>query len=151
MTPDPDPKWPRFQEPLRSTLARTVVMAVVIGGVLAVVFPRRFGGLTRWPIITLLALWPTLGGHLVELWFLNGPRPRLPSARPLQAAVRVVVWFVGGSVLGLAMWMTATLAGFQSQSWPAWWLGGIAFIAIELTVHLVLQLRGKPSFYNGRG
>ncbi len=34
--------------------------------------------------------------------------------------------------------------------WP-WWLGGLAFIAIELLVHLVLQLCGRPSFCNGRG
>ena len=31
------------------------------------------------------------------------------------------------------------------------WLGGLAFIGIELVAHLVLQLRGRPSFYNERG
>jgi len=43
------------------------------------------------------------------------------------------------------------LAGFRPVRWPAWWLGGLAFIGIELTVHLLLLLRGRPSFYNGRG
>ncbi len=28
---------------------------------------------------------------------------------------------------------------------------GMAFIGIELVVHLVLQWRGRPSFYDGRG
>jgi hypothetical protein len=35
--------------------------------------------------------------------------------------------------------------------WPAWWLAGLAFIGIELAAHLVLQLRGRPNFYSGRG
>jgi hypothetical protein len=43
------------------------------------------------------------------------------------------------------------LTGFRPAQWPAWWLGGLAFIGLELVVHLVLQLRGQPSFYNGRG
>jgi hypothetical protein len=30
-------------------------------------------------------------------------------------------------------------------------VAGAAFIAIELVVHFILQLRGAPSFYNGRG
>ncbi len=30
---------------------------------------------------------------------------------------------------------------FGRAHWPAWWLGGIAFIGIELVAHLVLQLR----------
>ena len=42
------------------------------------------------------------------------------------------------------------LAGFRPARWPAWWLGGLAFIGIELLAHLLLQLRGRPSFYNGR-
>jgi hypothetical protein len=51
------------------------------------------------------------------------------------------------------MGLTAmALAGFRLAHWPAWWwLGGIAFIGIELVAHLVLQLRGRPSFYNGLG
>lgn len=52
----------------------------------------------------------------------------------------------------MGMHLTAkALAGFRPARWPAWWVGGGSFIAIELVVHLVLQLRGRPSFYNGRG
>jgi hypothetical protein len=40
---------------------------------------------------------------------------------------------------------------FRAAHLPAWWFGGIAFIGIELLAHLALQLRGRPSFYNGRG
>lgn len=63
--------WQPFREPLRLTLARTVGIAVVVGCVLAV----RSGGLARWPVFSLLVLWPALGGHFVELWFLNHLRP----------------------------------------------------------------------------
>jgi hypothetical protein len=65
---------------------------------------------------------------------------------------RVGVWFAGGIALALGMDLTAmVLAGFGMARWPAWWIGGLAFIAVELAAHLVLQLRGQPSFYNGRG
>jgi hypothetical protein len=34
--------------------------------------------------------------------------------------------------------------------WPAWWLGGVGFVGLELLVHLVMQMLGRASFYNGR-
>ena len=134
------------------TLVRTGTIALVVGAVLS--YWR--GGLTRWPIITLLVLWPSFGGHWVEVWFLNWLRPRLSAARAVQVAARVAVWFVGGVGLALGMGLTAMALGeFRTAKWspwgPAWWLGGVAFIGIELVTHLVLQLRGRPSFYNGRG
>jgi hypothetical protein len=101
---------------------------------------------------TLLMLWPTFGGHWVEIWFLNWLRPRLSDARASQVAARVGVWFGGGTGLAMGMAVTAiALAGFRPAHWPGWWVGGLAFIAVELVVHLVLQLCGRPSFYNGRG
>lgn len=105
---------------------------------------------------TLLVLWLSFGGHWVELWFLNWLRPRLSGARAVQVGARALVWFVGGTVLAIGMGLTAMApGGFRPARWsawgPAWWLGGLAFIGIELVIHLVLQLRGRPSFYNGRG
>jgi hypothetical protein len=140
--------WQPCREPFRTTLLRTGVIALVVGAVLA----RSWGGLARWPIATLMALWPAFGGHFVELAFLNHLRPRLPTTRAAQLTARVAVWFVGGAALTLGMRLTAmALPTFHPMRWPAWWLGGLAFIAIELLVHGVLQLRGRPSFYNGRG
>lgn len=112
----------------------------------------RRGGLSRWPVATLLVLWPSFGGHWVEVWFLNWLRPRLPGTRAVQVVARLATWFVGGVALALGMALTArALAGFWPGRWPAWWLGGLAFIGIELVVHIMLQLRGRPSVYNGRG
>jgi hypothetical protein len=149
--------WQPFREPLRTTLLRTGTIAILAGGVIT----RFWGGLPRWPLATLLVLWPSLGGHWVEVWFLNWLRPRLSHARGVQVAARIAVWFVGGiaaavldSRLGLAVGMALTamaLTGFCPANWPAWWLAGLAFMCIELLAHLVLQLRGRPSFYSGRG
>src|SRR5207253_4947804 len=100
--------WQPYREPLRVTLTRTVTMAAVLGAVLA----RWWGGLTHWPMATLLMLWPAFGGHWVELWYLNWLRPRLPVSRAVQVSARIVVWFAGGNVLALGMALTAmTLAG----------------------------------------
>ena len=141
-------QWQPYREPLRATLLRTGIIALVVGAVMA----RRWGGLAGWPTASLLMLWPSFGGHWVELWFLNWWRPRLSIARAVQVAARVGAWFVGGAGLAMGMHLTAkALAGFRPARWPAWWVGGGSFIAIELVVHLVLQLRGRPSFYNGRG
>lgn len=143
-----DLQWQPYREPLRATLMRTGTIAVVVGAVLA----WRLGGLALWPVAILMVLWLSLGGHLVELFFLNYLRPRLPVARPVQIAARVSVWFIAGVALVLGMRLTAiALAGPQAARWPAWWIGGLAFIGIEFIAHLAIQLRGRPSFYNGRG
>lgn len=140
--------WRPFQEPLLTTLTRTGTIALVIGVLLA----WRLGGLAYWPIATLLALWISLGGHYVELWFLNWLRPRLAAARALQAAARLATWFVGGAAMTLGMRLTAMAFAWPGPArWSAWWAGGLGFIGIELVVHLAMQLRGRPTFYNGRG
>ena len=42
-------------------------------------------------------------------------------------------------------------SGLNSQAHrPAWWVGGVAFIGIELIVHLILLARGKPNAFDGR-
>lgn len=76
-----------------------------------------------------------------------GLRPRIRS----QIGVRLALWFIGGTALVLGMTLSAKLAALRTAHRPAWWVGGIAFIGIELIVHLVLWLRGRPSVYDGRG
>ena len=73
MKTGPQPK--AFQEPIRQTLRRTVMIAVVVGAVIAL-SSRRLSNLLPG---TVLALWPSFGGHWVEVWFLDWVRPRLPS------------------------------------------------------------------------
>jgi hypothetical protein len=82
--------------------------------------------------------------------------PRRPLDRTLvsqlQIAARLAVWFIGGIALALGMRLTAVaLVGSVRTSWAIWWVAGLAFIAIELVAQLALQMRGRPSFFNGRG
>jgi hypothetical protein len=144
----PIAEWQPFREPLRATLTRTIGIALVGGAVLAF----RWGGLARWPMASAMVLWPALGGHFLELWFLNWLRPRLPRDRGAQIAARIGIWFLGGVVFALAMWLTAAaLTDRQPAARAVWWIGVLAFIGIELVAQLVLHLRGLPSFYDGRG
>src|SRR5262249_46943504 len=130
--------WQPFEEPLRTTLARTGRIALVVGAI----FAWQFGNLIHWPKAALLVLWLSFGGHWLEVWFLNFLRPKLPAARAVQVTARVAVWFAGGCMLLLGLRLTAiALPGFQPPRWPGWWFGGAAFIAIELATHLVLLLR----------
>lgn len=98
--------------------------------------------------------------------------PWVPYRKPLLITLRrtIVIAMVlsvvllrfwgGGSASGLSvapllafgMFATATaLASYPREQWPAWWMGGAAFIGVELIAHAAIQLRGTPSFYNGRG
>ena len=141
-------RWQSHRESLSVTLARTMGIALVAGGVLA----HWWGGLGRWPLATALMLWPSFGGHWLELWFLNWVRPRLADAQRVQLTVRLAVWFIGGIVLAFGMRLTAiAFTGRRSAPWATWWMAGFIFIGIELVAHVVLQLRGRPSLFNARG
>ena len=143
-----NPNWQPFREPLRSTLVRTVAIALILGAGLAL----WRGGLSRWPLASLLVFWYSFGGHWVEIAFLNGLRPHISPARVMQVAARVGMWFVGGVALGAGVVFTAkTLGGFPTAQQSAWWMGGLALIAVELVAHLPMQMRGQRCFYNGRG
>src|SRR6185436_20668851 len=101
-------QWQQHREPLHTALLRTAVIALVLG---ALVVGWRGGGVARWLMTSLLILWPSFGGHWVEVWFLNWLRPRVPVARRIQVGARVVVWFVGGVGLVLGMALTAMALG----------------------------------------
>ena len=139
--------WQTYREPFSATLSRTVGIALVVGGVIA----WRFGELQAWPLAAGLVLWFSFGGHWVELWFLNWLRPRLSRSRVSQVAARLGVWFVGGVALGFGIAFTMRLfAPTRAAQVPRWWVAGVAFVVVELIAHMVLSLRRRPSFYNGR-
>lgn len=139
--------WPRIEEPFRRTLARNVTIAI---GVAAMFALFRHNVRAFLPVVT-LALWPSLGGHYVELAFVNGIRARIPPSPGTQAVVRLIVWFAGGVLLYMCMAATAGVLAFKPLPLRLWWCGGLLFIGIELAVHAFLAVRGLPSFYSGRG
>jgi hypothetical protein len=141
-------KWQPYREPLRVTLVRTITIAVVVATVVA----TSSHDIPHWPALVVVMLWPSFGGHWIDLWYLNWLRPRLPAARSVQLAARLVVWFAGGVLVGIGVRMTASgLFGRPRIGWLTWATAGAAFILIELVAHAALQARGRPSFYNGLG
>lgn len=140
-------RWEPFVEPWRATALRTGAIALAIG-VGVGLYKRQLAAV---PLATLLALWFTLGGHFVEVLFRNQLRHRSGGQASVQAAARLVSWFIGGSALFAgALTTRAILTGQGAVPWP-WWTGGVAFVVLELLVHLLLHARGQPSFYDGRG
>ena len=142
-----DTSWTRVDEPVRRTLARNVAIAAVVGAALA--FPKH--DLRLLLPLSALALWFSLGGHYVELAFLNGIRPRIPGARLTQLAARLTAWFAGGAVLYVFMAATAHVLPIEPPPVALWWLGGLLLIGVELLAHAALALRGVPNFYSGLG
>ena len=140
-------RWSRFEEPFRRTLARNVALAAVVAAVLAL---QRHHLKLLLPLAA-LALWFSLGGHYIELAFLNGLRARIPHGRLTQAVVRLLVWSVGGVLLYVCMAATARALPIEPPPLRLWWYGGFLLIGVELAVHAVLAIRGLPNFYNGRG
>lgn len=142
------PTWKPHREPIRDTLLRTITIALVAGTVLTLSAKGRLS----WPTAVLVMLWPSLGGHFIELWFLNWLRPRLPAERGVQLVARLGLWFAGGVLFAALMALTArALLGGTSVRLLPWWVAGLGFIGIELVAHLGLRVRGRPSVYDGLG
>jgi hypothetical protein len=137
----------RFQEPIGRTLVRNVAIAVAVGAVLAM----RKGNPGLLVPLSTLALWFSLGGHFVEVAFLNGMRPLIPSGRLAQVSARLATWFAGGSMLYVLMATTARVLLVHAPRLGLWWLGGLFLIGLELVVHAALSLRRRPNFYSGTG
>ncbi len=136
-----------FHEPWHTTLLRTGGIALAIG--VAVGLRQRRVEVV--PIVTVFALWFSLGGHFVELLIRNKLRNRISGTPLVQVVARVVLWFIGGSLLyacGLAT--RAIMTGRHFRAWP-WWIGGAGFVVLELGIHLYMRMRGLPSVYDGRG
>ena len=142
------PTFQPYRESWRRTLTRTIAIALVVGGVLA----WRFHAMRAWSVMSLLVLWFSLGGHWVELWFLNWLRPRLAPGRAVQLLARLGTWFAGGIGLGAGItWTTARFAVTRGLPTASWWGAGLAFVGVELVAHAVLAARRHPSFYDGTG
>jgi hypothetical protein len=136
---------PSDHEPLRATLVRTGLIALVVGVVAARIQRQP----ASWPQWTAFALWFSFGGHWVELFFLDWLRPRLAAVRSARVIGRLVTWLIGGTLLMVGARITAQSLGMQPMRLPPWWHGGPILVGIELVVHALPPLRWRPNFYNG--
>jgi hypothetical protein len=136
----------RIEEPLWRTLRRNIGIDVVVSAVIAL-WRHDF---QRFLPVMLLALWPTLGGHYVEVAFVNYLRPRLPQAGAIQVLVRLLVWFAGGLLLYLGMTFTSRILPIKPLPIRFWWCAGLLFVGLELGLHAILAIRGRSEFYGGR-
>src|SRR5690242_18838125 len=138
---------PAFEEPVWRTLRRTVGIAVIVGVIFAVA--RRNASLFFPSMV--IALWFSLGGHVVEVLYRNQIAPRLATSHLGAIAVRVAVWMAGGTLLLLGARLTANLGGRSvALGMPAWY-GGVALIVLELVVHGALLALGRPNAFNHLG
>src|SRR5215831_12767976 len=110
----------KVREPLFRTLARNVTIAAVVGSVLA--FRTHDAGL--FVPFSVLVLWFSLGGHYVEVLFLNGICPRIASARLARVSARLAVWFTGGAILFVLMAATVRVLPVRPPSFQSWWFEG---------------------------
>lgn len=137
-----------FHESVNRTLLRNVAIALAAGLGIAL----RLGSLRLWPLTATVALFFALGGHLIEVWYLNTLRPRLTPTRLTLIGARFATWFVGGSILGLAAFRIGSLIRPLWRIWDApWCMGGLLLIGAEIIVHTALAARGKPNAFNARG
>jgi hypothetical protein len=91
------------------------------------------------------------GGHFLELLFRNRLRQYIGDRSALQALARIAYWFACGALLFEGALATQTLFAGRMPVRLSWWLAGIAFVGVELLIHLGLRARGQPRFYDHRG
>ena len=120
-------------------------------------FPAHRVNLRWWFALVAAVAWISFGGHWVELIYLNGLRPRIATRSDgVLALVRVCAWLAGGAILciGAVTTFSLLIGGVLPQATSivrAALFGGPLFVAIELIAHTALGLRGRDSFWNGRG
>lgn len=140
-----------YREPWSATFIRTFAIAFFLATFMTLVLPRP-GGYARFWLGTYAAvLWFPLGGHYVELIYLNRLRMRWAWIRRRRTVTRIVWWFLGGLPLGLGCSWTFAALGYEPGFELAFWWGMPFFVLAEAVVHGVLALRGAPNFWNGRG
>lgn len=143
-----------YRETLAATLRRTIAIAVVLTTLFVTILKARgmpTGSLWRlWLTSFPAILWFPLGGHYVELLYLNLLRMRFPSFHRHRRIARIAVWFVGGLPLGVGLMWTWTALGNTPPLTVPWWWGMPFFVFVELVVHALLHAQGYPNFWDGR-
>lgn len=134
------------------TIFRTAITAAIIAAILtfthvfavsAMSAPALLG------VIWLMVYCIVYGGHWLEVLFINQIKFMLPPNKAVIYFSRIVYWFLNGIPLFmLANWVGNAFTN-HDLNLGRWWTFGLAYIAIELFMHLIMQLRYRKSYYNG--
>ena len=154
-------RFSAYRESLTATVTRTGATAVAVASIAIFTrlhrLPASGGEWFGWFVWVVAVGWISFGGHWAELLYLNGIRPRIANwSDSTLVCVRLVIWLVGGAILFLGavlsrnLLMSGQVPGHAQLGWALRY-GGPLFVAVELVVHLVLLLTGRPSFWNRRG
>jgi hypothetical protein len=143
-----------YRESPAATLRRTIAIGLVLTTILSVglhLTRPASGSLLRLWLTTFPAiLWFPLGGHFVELVYLNFLRIRWAWWHRHKRPARMIVWFLGGLPLGAGLWWTWTSLGNSLPLTPPWWWGMPFFVVVEFVVHAIRHALGYPNFWDGR-
>ena len=148
----------RYTEPFSRTVRRTGSIALVAGAALWIIGDYRHQGthsLVALAASVAFVLWISLGGHYVELFYLNLIRRAVPAKRWLQTLARVSIWAVGGAALfACAEANRQLILSGDIGDFGAVWLigvrGSVIFVGIELIAHALLRRAGQPNIWTAQ-
>jgi hypothetical protein len=124
-------------------VARNTVAAGLLGIVLLFALPRHASVLWDYVDTFTLAFCFTFLGHYVDA--VLGGIPQIDDG--VGRIVRVLGWFAGGLWCYLVARWLWTHYGRDIQDLPGLMWGGVFFVFLELFAHVIVKVRGRPSFY----
>jgi hypothetical protein len=139
-------------EPLIKTVIRTILTATIIAGILYLAHVFPYDGkskLTLFAMIWLVVFCIVIGGHWLELLFINSIKFALPKNILLLYFTRIVYWFLCAVPLFFCTNFIMHVFLYDGLRLSHWFTFGIFYIGIELLMHAIMQIRYKKSFYNG--
>ncbi len=139
-------KFEEIDEPLRVTLSRTLTIAVVVGVVASFATHNIRMGFA----IGLGALWPSVGGHWIELLWLNLIRKRLKPKVPILVALRLIYWWAWGFVIIFPAFYTIHVIAPSLPPMPSPLLGGFGFLFVEMLLHGIFAMNHRPNAFDAR-
>jgi hypothetical protein len=138
--------------PFVQTIIRTLVTTTIIAGMILFLHLFPSGGKSK--LLVFEMIWSAVfcivfGGHWLELVFINYLKFTLPKKIFLLCFIRMVYWFLCAVPLFFMANLVCNLFGHNTIRLGNWYSFGLLYIAIELVMHAIMQIRFKKSFYNG--
>ena len=142
----------KITETFLQTLVRTIITTTIVSLVLYFIHVIPFHGKNK--LLEYGVIWTAFFsiffvGHWLELFFVNIIKFLLPKNIFVLYIVRVCYWFVSSMLLFFIANTTRELLVSNSRYLGNYWSFGFLYIAIQLLMYAIMQIRFKKSFYNG--